>query len=87
MNLNLFISSDLNYTPCGASARCALGASHFARHSTSRYGAALLASLESDLSDSASLRYLRRRTLRVLQRRSWKISPSPQKTEKDSGNS
>ena len=61
----------MNLTPCGA---CALMRPRFAPRSTvsSRRGATLLASLESELSDSASLRYLRRRSLCELRRRSSK---------------
>ena len=58
----------LNSTPLWRKCAGALGASHYARLLTSRHGATLLTSLESELSDSAALRYLRRRTLCVLRR-------------------
>ena len=51
----------------------------YARLMPSRHGATLLASLESELSDSAALRYLRRRSLCELRRESQQISLSPRK--------
>ena len=42
----------------------------YAPLAVSRHGSNLLASLENKLSDSASLRYLRRRSLRELRRKS-----------------
>ena len=69
----------LNSTPLWRKRASALGASHYARLLTSRHGATLLASLESELSDSAALRYLRRRSLCELRRESQQISLSPPK--------
>ena len=51
----------LNLTPMWRKCASALGASHIARLTTSRHGATLLTSLENKLSESVSLRYLRRR--------------------------
>jgi len=53
------------------------------RPSRNARGATLLASLESELSDSASLRYLRRRTPCVL-RCKGKILSYPQKAKRQS---
>ena len=53
----------------------------YARLAVSRHGSNLLASLENKLSDSAALRYLRRR-LRAIERRSRGKSLMLQKSRK-----
>jgi hypothetical protein len=75
---NCFFGGDLDYTPFGLQAHRRLTLRAFCALRNAQ-GATLLALLESKLSDSAALRYLRRRSLCELRCKGGKILSSPPK--------
>ena len=68
----------------GTSARCALGATHSTRLCRAAEGATFAASLESELSDSAMLGYLRRARFACCGTRRKSLHPAKAKKRKPS---